>query len=133
MLAKILSAAVAGIDAYPVEGEVDLELGSRSGVTLGLPDAAVKESRERVATALHNSGYQIPHHATVVNLAPADTKKEGPCYDLPIALGTLIASDQIVPVRGDEIAFVGELALDGTVRPVRGGLSMAMACRDADR
>ncbi|MFH1730152.1 MAG: YifB family Mg chelatase-like AAA ATPase [Planctomycetota bacterium] len=131
MLAKILSAAVAGIDAYTVEVEVDLAKGTRSGVTLGLPDAAVKESRERVATALHNSGYTIPNFKTVVNLAPADTKKEGTCYDLPIALGTLITSEQIVPVRHGEIAFIGELALDGTVRPVRGCLSMTMACRDA--
>jgi len=131
MLAKILSAAVAGIDAYPVEVEVDLARGTRAGATLGLPDAAVKESRERVATALHNSGYSIPHGATVVNLAPADTKKEGTCYDLPIALGTLIASDQIVPARHRDVAFVGELALDGTVRSVRGCLSMAMACRAA--
>ena len=131
MLAKILSAAVVGIDAYGVEVEVDLARGSRAGATLGLPDAAVKESRERVATALTNSGYSLPRFATIVNLAPADTKKEGTCYDLPIALGTLIASDQITPVRADEIAFVGELALDGTVRPVRGCLPMAIACRDA--
>ncbi len=129
MFAKILSAAVTGIDAYTVEVEVDLARGTRAGATLGLPDAAVKESRERVATALHNSGYSVRHGATVVNLAPADTKKEGPCYDLPIALGTLIAGEQIVAVRAGEIAFVGELALDGTVRPVRGCLSMAMACR----
>jgi len=131
MLAKIRSAAVAGIDAYPVEVEVDLARGTRTGATLGLPDAAVKESRERVATALHNSGYAIPNHATVVNLAPADTKKEGSCYDLPIALGTLIAGEQVVPARADEIAFVGELAFDGAVRPVRGCLSMALACREA--
>ena len=130
MLAKILSAAVAGIDAYTVEVEVDLARGVRGGVTLGLPDAAVKESRERVATALHNSGYFVRHSSTVVNLAPADTQKQGTCYDLPIALGTLIASDTLVPARADEIAFVGELALDGSVRPVRGCLSMAMACRD---
>ncbi len=131
MLAKILSAAVTGIDAYPVEVEVDLAKGTRSGVTLGLPDAAVKESRERVATALHNSGYSIPNFATVVNLAPADTKKEGTCYDLPIALGTLVTSEQVVPARHDDVAFVGELALDGTVRPVRGCLPMTMACREA--
>jgi magnesium chelatase family protein len=131
MLAKIFSAAVAGIDAYPVEVEVDLARGTRSGTTLGLPDAAVKESRERVATALHNSGYAVPRHPTVVNLAPAHTKKEGSCYDLPIALGALIASEQIVPVRHDEIAFVGELAFDAAVRPVRGCLSMALACREA--
>ena len=131
MLAKILSAAVAGIDAYTVEVEVDLARGTRQGATLGLPDVAVKESRERVATALHNSGYFIPTHPTVVNLAPADTKKEGTCYDLPIALGTLIASDQITPVRADEVAFVGELALNGAVRPVRGCLSMTIACRGA--
>ena len=131
MLAKILSAAVSGIDAYPVEVEVDLVRGVGQGATLGLPDAAVKESRERVATALANSGYAVSHRHTVINLAPADTRKEGPCYDLPIALGTLIANDVIVPARAGDIAFLGELALDGAVRPVRGCLSMTMACRDA--
>jgi magnesium chelatase family protein len=130
MLGKILSAAVAGIDAYTVEVEVDLARGVRSGVTLGLPDAAVKESRERVTTALRNSGYALRQTHTIVNLAPANTKKEGTCYDLPIALGTLLAGDHITPTRASDVAFVGELALDGAVRPVRGCLSMAMACRE---
>jgi magnesium chelatase family protein len=131
MLAKILSAAVSGIDAYTVEVEVDQARGTREGAILGLPDAAVKESRERVATAVKNSGYALRHSKMIVNLAPANTRKEGTCYDLPIALGTLIADDHIIPQRHDEIAFIGELALNGDVRPVRGCLSMTMACRDA--
>jgi magnesium chelatase family protein len=133
MLARIHSAAVSGIDAYPVEVEVDLAHGVREGVTLGLPDAAVRESRERVRTAVRNSGYATPHQGVVINLAPAATRKEGTCYDLPMALGMLIANDQITPARAEEIAFVGELAFDGSLRPVRGCLSMAMACRDAGR
>jgi magnesium chelatase family protein len=131
MLAKIRSAAVMGIDAYTVEVEVDTQRGVRPGVTLGLPDAAVRESRERVAAALRNSGYSTRQANTVVNLAPAGTKKEGTCFDLPIALGTLVAGEQIAAARADDLAFVGELALNGAVRPVRGCLSMAMACREA--
>src|SRR5476649_427611 len=95
MLARICSAAVNGIEAYPVEVEVNVRYGDTLVVIVGLPDAAVKESRDRVSTALTNSGYKFPMGRTTINLAPADVKKEGPSFDLPIAIGMLAASEQI--------------------------------------
>ena len=95
MLAKVCSSAVSGVEAYPVEVEVNAGWGDTLIVIVGLPDAAVKESRDRVATALHNSGFKVPMGRTTINLAPADIKKEGPSFDLPIALGMLAASEQI--------------------------------------
>ena len=95
MLAKVCSAALSGIDAYPVEVEVNAGYGDTLIIIVGLPDAAVKESRDRVTTALINSGYSLPMGRMTINLAPADVKKEGPGFDLPIALGTLAASEQI--------------------------------------
>lgn len=95
MLARVFSAAVNGIEAYPVEVEVNAGYGDTVIVIVGLPDAAVKESRDRVATALSNSGFKLPMGRCTINLAPADVKKEGPSFDLPIALGILAASEQM--------------------------------------
>ncbi|MCK4375858.1 MAG: YifB family Mg chelatase-like AAA ATPase, partial [Candidatus Brocadiae bacterium] len=129
MLGKILSAGVFGIDGYPVEVEFDVRSGLPAAVVVGLPDAAVKESKDRVATALKNSGYTWPDGRITINLAPADMKKEGPAFDLPLALGCLSATGQMLSDRLKDYAAVGELALDGSVRSVRGALAMAMACR----
>ena len=131
MLGKILSAGVFGIDGYMVEVEFDQRSGLPAVVVVGLPDAAVKESKDRVATALKNSGYMWPDGRITINLAPADMKKEGPAFDLPLALGALSATGQMLSDRLKDYAAVGELALDGTVRPIRGALAMAMACREA--
>jgi len=132
MLAKVLSAGTAGIEAFIVQCEVDVATGLPSSVVVGLPDAAVKESRERTKAALTNSRYFYPPRRVTVNLAPADTKKEGPVFDLPIALGVLAATDQAKMPRLDRYAVVGELALDGEVRPVAGALPVALAVRDAE-
>jgi magnesium chelatase family protein len=129
MLARVCSAAVNGIEAYPVEVEVNAGWGDTFIVIVGLPDAAVKESRDRVSTALDNSGYKFPMGRTTINLAPADVKKEGPSFDLPIALGMLAASEQIETDQLDNFAMVGELALTGAVRPVKGVLPIAIRAR----
>ena len=118
MLAKVCSAALNGIEAYPVEVEVNAGWGDTIVVIVGLPDAAVKESRDRVSTALTNSGYKFPMGRTTINLAPADVKKEGPSFDLPIALGMLAASEQLETDQLDNFIIVGELALTGAVAPV---------------
>jgi magnesium chelatase family protein len=128
VLARVCSAAVNGIEAYPVEVEVNAGWGDMNIVIVGLPDAAVKESRDRVTTALVNSGYKFPMGRTTINLAPADVKKEGPSFDLPIALGMLAASEQIETDQLDHFVAVGELALTGGVRPV-GNLSPNHAYR----
>ena len=126
MLAKVLSSAIHGVEAYPVEIEVDIARGLPATVIVGLPDASVKESRDRVKAALENSGYQHPAKRMTVNLAPAHTKKEGPSFDLPIALGILTASGQLVTEKIDDYTMIGELALNGRVRPVTGVLPMAL-------
>jgi magnesium chelatase family protein len=118
MLAKVCSAALTGIEAYPVEVEVNAGWGDTIVVIVGLPDAAVKESRDRVSTALTNSGYKFPMGRTTINLAPADVKKEGPSFDLPIALGMLAASEQLQTDQLENFIIVGELALTGAVAPV---------------
>jgi magnesium chelatase family protein len=132
MPAKIISGAVWGLDAMPIEVEVDTSPGLHLFHIVGLPDKGVEEARERVGTALRNSGFEPPHrqaHRVIVNLAPADIKKEGPSYDLPIALGFLHATRQIAFDPAGKI-FVGELALDGKVRPVSGVIAIAeMAAR----
>ncbi len=97
VLAQVNSAAVQGIEAFPIEVEVDSNFGQTNIVIVGLPDAAVKESRDRVMTALTNSGFRFPMGRVTINLAPADVRKEGPSFDLPIALGTLAATEQIEP------------------------------------
>jgi len=129
MLAKVCSAAVNGIEAYPVEVEVNAGWGETVIVVVGLPDAAVKESRDRVTTALANSGFKFPMGRTTINLAPADVKKEGPSFDLPIAIGMLAASEQIETDQLDNFTIVGELALTGAVRPVKGVLPIALRAK----
>lgn len=130
MLAKVCSAAVNGIEAYPVEVEVDAGTGETFIVIVGLPDAAVKESRDRVATALQNSGFKVVTIGkTTVNLAPADLRKEGPSFDLPIALGMLGASGQCAKDQLENFVAVGELALDGAVRQVKGVLPIALQAK----
>jgi magnesium chelatase family protein len=129
MLAKIYSAAVYGVDAYEIEIEVNGAGGEPAIVIVGLPDAAVKESRDRVTTAIANSGYYWPRGRTTVNLAPADIKKEGPSFDLPIALGMIAVTESIDTSPFQDFAFVGELALDGTVRAVKGVLPVALEAR----
>ena len=133
MLSTVCSAAVNGIDAYPVEVEVDAGYGQTVIIIVGLPDAAVKESRDRVTTALGNSGFKFPMGRTTINLAPADVKKEGPSFDLPIALGVLAASEQLETDQFDNFVIVGELALTGTVRPVKGVLSIALHAKSAGK
>ncbi|HUX16658.1 MAG TPA: YifB family Mg chelatase-like AAA ATPase, partial [Phycisphaerae bacterium] len=130
-LGKVLSVGVFGIDGYLAEVEFDVRSGLPATVVVGLPDAAVKESKDRVAAALKNSGYRWPDGRITINLAPADTKKEGPAFDLPLALGALSATGQLLSDRMRDYAAVGELALDGSVRPVKGALSMALTVRDA--
>ncbi len=133
MLAKVYSAAVYGVDAYEVEIEVNASTGNPVIVVVGLPDAAVKESRDRVTTAVANSGYRWPKGRTTINLAPADVKKEGPSFDLPIALAMIAASEGIELTRFDQYCFVGELALDGTIRSAKGVLPMALEARRRGR
>src|SRR5512140_3403458 len=130
MLAKVCSAAVNGIEAYPVEVEVNAGYGDTILVIVGLPDAAVKESRDRVMTALINSGFGFTFGRTTINLAPADVKKEGPSFDLPIAVGMLAASEQIERNQLGNYVMVGELALDGWVRSVKGVLPVALSARE---
>ena len=129
MLAKVLSSAVLGIDAYVVEVEVDITQGLPTFTTVGLPEAAVKESKERVKSAIKNSGYAFPDDRITVNLAPADIKKEGTGFDLPIALGILSANGTIPKDTISRFLFLGELSLDGRIKPVRGSLPMALAAK----
>src|SRR5438552_1868946 len=129
MLAKIYSAAVYGVDAYEVEIEVNGAGGDPNIVIVGLPDAAVKESRDRVTTAIANSGYYWPRGRTTINLAPADIKKEGPSFDLPIALGMIAVTENLDSSPFENFSFVGELALDGSVRAVKGVLPVALEAR----
>lgn len=120
-LAKVNSAAVVGLEAFPVEVEVDISNGLPSFTIVGLPDKAVDESKERVRSAIRNSGADFPMSRITVNLAPADIKKEGPAYDLAIALGILVAAEQI-PIIDEKILLVGELALNGSLRHINGVL-----------
>jgi magnesium chelatase family protein len=126
MLAKIHSAAVYGVEAYPVEIEVNAGHGDPSTIIVGLPDTAVKESKDRVQTAITNSGFRPHVGRTTINLAPADIKKEGPCFDLPIAIGILATQDHIRPEQVAPFAMIGELALSGAIRRIKGALPIAM-------
>ena len=130
MFAKVLSAAVIGIDGYIVDVESHLEGGLPYFSTVGLPDNAVKESRERVNAAIKNAGFRFPCKRITVNLAPADVRKEGSGFDLPMAVGILAASGQISRKKLSDTVILGELALDGRVRSIRGGLSISVAVRD---
>ena len=129
MLASLESAAVIGIQASPVHVEVDLCFGLPRFQLVGLPDASVRESRDRVHAAIRNSGFEFPQHRIVINLAPADVRKAGASYDLPIALGVLAASGVVTSRDIRDIVIVGELALDGTIHPARGVLPIAVAAR----
>lgn len=130
MLASVTGCTVMGIDGKMVEVEVFLSAQLPSFDIVGLPDAAVREARDRVRAAIKNSGFSFPQQRIIVNLAPADLKKEGPQLDLALAVGILAASQQ-VETGNMPLAFLGELALDGTLRPVRGVLPMVMAAREA--
>ncbi len=129
MLATVLSSALQGIDGLLIEVEVDLAPGLPQLAVVGLPEGAVRESKDRVRSALKNSGYEFPPRKITVNLAPADVKKEGSAYDLPIALGILAAAGKLPLDRLREFAILGELSLDGRVKPVRGALPIAAAAR----
>ncbi len=131
MLARVISNATLGIDPYRVEVEIDVSEGKREFNTVGLPDVAVKESRDRVRAAIRNSGYKFPGAHITVNLAPADVRKEGPVFDLPIAVGILATQRVIKPDRLTDHSIVGELSLDGRVNPVAGVLNLALGARQA--
>lgn len=131
MLAKVYSCAVIGLDGAIVEVEVDTANGLPTFTIVGLPDAAVQESRERVQAAIRNTGFYFPQKRLIVNLAPAALRKEGPAYDLPIALGVLAAAGQILPETFEGTLVMGELSLDGAVRHVRGVLPMTALARSA--
>jgi magnesium chelatase family protein len=131
MLAKVLSSALVGIDAILIDVEVDIAQGLPQLATVGLPDGAVKESKDRVKAALKNSGYDFPSRKITVNLAPADVKKEGASFDLPMSVGILAATGVIRPDLLQRYLLLGELSLDGGVKPVRGCLSVAVAAREA--
>lgn len=134
MLATIFSAALQGIEAELVHVEVNSgERGDPKLILVGLPDAAVKESDDRVSSALANSGFAMPRTRTTINLAPGHLRKEGPCYDLPIALGLLVATGQLQTTRTDDLLIAGELSLSGATRPVRGALAMARLARSLGR
>lgn len=130
MLAKVLSSAVIGIDAYIVDVEVDISQGLPTFSTVGLPEGAVRESKERVKTSVKNSGYHFPADRITVNLAPADIKKEGTAFDLPMALGILAGTGLVSPLSYENHLILGELALDGLIRPVKGVLPMAISAKD---
>lgn len=131
MLARVLSSAVIGIDAFLVEVEVDITSGLPTFTTVGLPEASVKESKERVKSAISNSGYTFPDDRITVNLAPAHIKKEGTGFDLPIALGILTATQIISQNIISKYLVLGELSLDGRIKPVKGSLPMALAAKNA--
>lgn len=131
MLAKVPGGAVLGIEGYPVFVEVDVCAGLPAFEVVGLPDAAIREARERVRAALRNSGYEFPLRRITVNLAPAMIRKEGACFDLPIAIGILAATGELDPVSIGEYVFAGELSLDGQVRRTPGVLSITLAAKAA--
>src|SRR5437867_1092452 len=129
VIARVLSAALLGVEAALVRVEVDVTDGLPAFTTVGLPDSAVRESRERVRTAIRNAGFAFPVDRITVNLAPADIRKEGASFDLPIALGILAATGAVKNGAIGPFAVVGELALDGQIQPVRGTLAVGLACR----
>ena len=126
MLAKLSAFALVGIDAMPVEVEVDVAAGLPKTILVGLPELAVRESVHRIERALANLGYQRPAGRTIVNLAPADLKKDAGAFDLPIGLGMLVATGQLLPEQLRDFAIVGELVLSGNLRPIKSVLPMAI-------
>ena len=131
MLAQVLTAAVRGVESYLVQVEVNLAPGLPAFSVVGLAQGAVREGRERVGAALRNTGYPLPPRRITVNLAPADVRKEGSAFDLPVAVGLLVAAGHVDARRVEGTAFLGELGLDGALRPVRGVLPAATRCIDA--
>ncbi len=129
MLSKVLLSATYGIDAYLVEVETHVEKQIPGFIIVGLPDSSVKESRERVTAAIKNSGFEYPLKKIIVNLAPADIKKEGSAFDFPIAVGLLSATGLIESEMLDDSVFLRELSLDGKLRPVRGSLPITVEAR----
>src|SRR5881628_1707625 len=129
VLACLRTAAVLGVEACPVHVEVDVSFGFPSFTMVGLPDTSVRESRERVRLAIRNSGFEYPPHRITVNLSPADVRKAGAAFDLPIALGILAASGVVERRHVPEIVLLGELSLDGSIHPARGVLPIAAAAR----
>ncbi len=129
MLAKVLAGAPLGIDAYPVDVEVDIAQGLPQFATVGLPEGAVKESKDRIKSAIKNSGFDFPTRRITINLAPADIRKDGTAYDLPMAVGLLTATGLIPAEQSGRYLFMGELSLDGRIKPVRGMLPVAAAAR----
>ncbi len=126
MLSKVISASTLGVQAYPVEVEADIQQQLPAFITVGLPDGAVRESKERVTAAIKNSDFLFPSKKVTINLAPADIKKEGSAFDLPIAVGILSATGQVLRERCDDFVMLGELSLDGTLRRISGVLPMAL-------
>ena len=127
MLSKVLSSATHGVDAYKVEVEADIQQQLPFFVTVGLPEGAVRESKERVTAAIKNSDFVFPAKRVTINLAPADRRKEGSAFDLPMAIGILAATGQIIRERFDDYVILGELSLDGAIRPIPGVLPMTMS------
>ena len=128
---QVFSGALHGVDAVAVEIEVNSSRGEPKFVTVGLPDTAVRESTDRVLTAIGNSGFRWAHGHTTINLAPADIRKEGPSFDLPIAMGIIALDEELKEGALDKCSIVGELALDGRVRPVKGILPLTLQARAA--
>ena len=130
MVSRVKAAGIEGVNGYLIDVEVDVSQGLPSFDIVGLPDAAVRESRERVRASIKNCGFDFPARRITVNMAPADKKKEGPLYDLPIFVAILAATEQL---RADlrDYAFIGELSLSGEIRPVRGVLPVVLALRDS--
>src|ERR1700722_15796526 len=124
MLAKVDSACLVGMEGEKVQVEVNLAKGLPSFSIVGLPDASVREARDRVVAAIRNTGFEFPSKRVTVNLAPAELRKEGPVFDLAIAIGILMASEAIVPSAWPQGIWLGELALDGGLRPIRGALPL---------
>src|SRR5882672_4052121 len=129
MLASLRTAALFGVEACPVHVEVDVSFGMPGFQMVGLPDASVRESRDRVRSAIRNSGFEFPSHRITVNLAPADVRKAGAAFDLPIALGILAAQGVVERRSISEVVILGELSLDGGIQPARGVLPVAAAAR----
>src|SRR5436853_6439684 len=131
MLAMVRSCAIIGLEGALVEVEVDISNGMTAFAIVGLPDAAVNEAKDRVKAAIKNSGCLFPYKRITVNLAPADLRKEGPAYDLPIAIGILMANEQIpMSEQSQEVLFLGELSLDGSIRHTNGILHMVALARE---
>ena len=131
MLARVTSGSVRGVDGFLVEVEVDIAFGMPAFTTVGLPEVAVKESKDRVKAAIKNSGYHFPGTRVTINLAPADIRKDGTGFDLPIAIGLLAAQGLTPQEKLDQYLLYGEVSLDGRLKATRGVLPIALACRQA--